>query len=185
MFLSLSALHWGFIYRILILYFTGTVNPEMWTFFRFPRPSIFIYYYYYYSPVFSNEATLPLLLFTILTESLIFFPLLWLFLWVVELRPVRRTIFSFWKWLPSLIQPLSSYSICFFPKSPFLFPLRLITSISFNKFFLWIFMFYFFPLKFGLGFQVYVVYMGSKTGEDPVETLSQDHQMLAAVHTGR
>uniref|UniRef100_A0A2N9J6X7 Subtilisin-like protease fibronectin type-III domain-containing protein n=1 Tax=Fagus sylvatica TaxID=28930 RepID=A0A2N9J6X7_FAGSY len=32
--------------------------------------------------------------------------------------------------------------------------------------------------------KVYVVYMGSKTGEDPVETLSQDHQMLAAVHTG-
>jgi hypothetical protein len=30
-----------------------------------------------------------------------------------------------------------------------------------------------------------VVYMGSKTGEDPDEIMSQDHQMLAAVHTGR
>lgn len=35
--------------------------------------------------------------------------------------------------------------------------------------------------------QVYVVYMGSKTGEeDSVETLTQQHhQILAAVHTGK
>ncbi|XP_062144552.1 subtilisin-like serine-protease S [Alnus glutinosa] len=32
--------------------------------------------------------------------------------------------------------------------------------------------------------KVYVVYMGSKAGEDPDEILSQDHQMLAAVHRG-
>lgn len=36
-----------------------------------------------------------------------------------------------------------------------------------------------------VGFQVYVVYMGSKTGEDPDEILKQNHQMLASVHRGR
>ncbi|XP_014521221.1 subtilisin-like protease SBT5.3 [Vigna radiata var. radiata] len=32
--------------------------------------------------------------------------------------------------------------------------------------------------------KVYVVYMGSKTGEDPDDILKQNHQMLAAVHSG-
>ncbi|KAL9328341.1 hypothetical protein ACSQ67_003344 [Phaseolus vulgaris] len=32
--------------------------------------------------------------------------------------------------------------------------------------------------------KVYVVYMGSKTGEDPDDILKQNHQMLAAVHRG-
>ena len=37
-----------------------------------------------------------------------------------------------------------------------------------------------------LFFQVYVVYMGSKTGqEDPDELLRQNHQILASVHEGR
>lgn len=36
-----------------------------------------------------------------------------------------------------------------------------------------------------VGFQVYMVYMGSKTGEDPDEILKQNHQMLASVHRGR
>ncbi|KAM1301193.1 hypothetical protein ACFX2H_012267 [Malus domestica] len=31
---------------------------------------------------------------------------------------------------------------------------------------------------------VYVVYMGSKNGEDPDEILTQNHEMLAFVHTG-
>lgn len=30
-----------------------------------------------------------------------------------------------------------------------------------------------------------MVYMGSKTGEDPDDILKQNHQMLAAVHRGR
>ena len=30
-----------------------------------------------------------------------------------------------------------------------------------------------------------MVYMGSKTGEDPDDILKQNHQMLAAVHSGR
>ncbi|XP_024181659.1 subtilisin-like serine-protease S isoform X2 [Rosa chinensis] len=32
--------------------------------------------------------------------------------------------------------------------------------------------------------KVYVVYMGSKNGEDPDEILAQNHQILASVHTG-
>lgn len=35
---------------------------------------------------------------------------------------------------------------------------------------------------FWVGFQVYVVYMGSKTEEHPDEILKQNHQMLASVH---
>ncbi|XP_034903639.1 subtilisin-like serine-protease S isoform X2 [Populus alba] len=34
------------------------------------------------------------------------------------------------------------------------------------------------------GAQVYVVYMGSKTGDDPDDVLSQNHLMLASVHGG-
>ena len=30
-----------------------------------------------------------------------------------------------------------------------------------------------------------MVYMGSKTGEDPDDILKQNHQMLASVHSGR
>lgn len=33
--------------------------------------------------------------------------------------------------------------------------------------------------------QAYVVYMGSKSSEDPNDTLSHNHQILAAVHGGR
>lgn len=50
-------------------------------------------------------------------------------------------------------------------------------------------------LDFGFGFgcilinlysmQVYVVYMGTKTGEEQEDILTQDHQMLAHVHSGR
>ena len=32
---------------------------------------------------------------------------------------------------------------------------------------------------------MYVVYMGSKTGEDPDDILKHNHQMLASVHSGR
>ncbi|KAM0975071.1 subtilisin-like serine-protease S [Malus sylvestris] len=35
-----------------------------------------------------------------------------------------------------------------------------------------------------LSSKVYVVYMGSKNGEDPAEILTQNHEMLASVHTG-
>ncbi|XP_009359651.1 subtilisin-like serine-protease S [Pyrus x bretschneideri] len=35
-----------------------------------------------------------------------------------------------------------------------------------------------------LSSKVYVVYMGSKNGEDPDEILTQNHEMLASVHTG-
>ncbi|KAM1174140.1 hypothetical protein ACFX13_027384 [Malus domestica] len=35
-----------------------------------------------------------------------------------------------------------------------------------------------------LSSKVYVVYMGSKNGEDPDEILTQNHEMLAFVHTG-
>jgi len=36
-----------------------------------------------------------------------------------------------------------------------------------------------------IGWQVYVVYMGSKSGEHPDDVLRENHQMLAAVHSGR
>ncbi|KAM1528928.1 hypothetical protein ACFX1Z_018198 [Malus domestica] len=35
-----------------------------------------------------------------------------------------------------------------------------------------------------LSSKVYVVYMGSKNGEDPAEILTQNHEILASVHTG-
>lgn len=33
--------------------------------------------------------------------------------------------------------------------------------------------------------QVYVVYMGNKSGQDPDDILNHNHQMLASVHSGR
>ena len=49
--------------------------------------------------------------------------------------------------------------------------------------------FFFFGVAFWLwlflGWQVYVVYMGSKNGEHPDDILKQNHQILAEVHRGR